>query len=118
MAKKPAAEKPEITDATAPVIADVEVPVPRKVKPEHGAQNHLTGVARAAARGGLHGSIASNTLARDAAAAKGEAADGSTPDGSTIDGREQPDVIDGADQATFSEPGKGAGDPKRADKVG
>lgn len=81
------------------------------VKPERGAQNHLTGAARAAARGGLHGDITSNTIARDAAVARGEAADGSTPDGSTPDGRMQPDVVDGADQAQFSEPAKGTPAP-------
>lgn len=121
MAKKPAeqsAEKPAITDPTADQIADVKVPAPAPVHREHGAQVHLTGTARAAARGGLHGDIASNVLARDAAVAAGEAADGLTTDGSTPDGREQPDVIDGADQATLGEPGKGAGDPARAGKLG
>ena len=90
---------------------EIAIPTPGSLKPEHGAQNHLTGEARAAARGGLHGDILSNTIARDAAVSRGEAADGLTVDGSTPDGRAQPDVADGADQATFGAPGTGEGLP-------
>ena len=89
----------------------LSIPSPEPVKQEHGAQNILTGAARAAARGGAGGDIISNTLIRDAAVGRGEAGDGMTPDGSTPDGRLPPDVMDGADKATFSEPGKGEGDP-------
>lgn len=89
--------------------SEVAVPTPEPVKNEHGAQVVLTGQARAAARGGLHGTIEANTAARDAAVGQGKAADGMTPDGSTPDGRLPPDVADGADQAEYSEPGKGEG---------
>ncbi len=78
---------------------------------EHGAQVHLTGAARAAARGGLHGDITDNTTARDMAIKAGEAADGTTGDGSTPDGRLPPDVVDGADQQQHGDPGKGEGKP-------
>lgn len=77
------------------------VPLSEPTKPEHGAQNHLTGDARAAARGALHGDIVSNTIARDAAVSRGEAGDGMTPDGSLPNGSQQPDVKDGTDQAKF-----------------
>lgn len=81
------------------------------VKNEHGAQNVLTGRARAAARGGLHGDIVSNTIARNAEVGAGNAGDGTTPDGSTPDGRLPPDVATGADQAEFGPPGEGEGKP-------
>lgn len=80
-------------------------------KNEHGAQVVLTGAARAAARGGLHGSIEENTMARDAAVGRGEAADGTTPDGSTPDGRLPPDVATGADQHRYGPAGQGEGKP-------
>lgn len=89
--------------------SEVIIPTPGSIKSEHGAQNHLTGHARAAARGALHGDVVSNTIARDAAISRGEAADGFTVDGSTQDGRAQPDVADGSDQATFGAPGTGEG---------
>jgi hypothetical protein len=81
------------------------------VKPEHGAQVVLEGRARAAARGGLHGDIVSNTIARDAEVAAGRAADGLTPDGSTPDGRLPADVATGAEQPRFGPPGEGEGKP-------
>lgn len=81
------------------------------VKPEHGAQVVLSGRARAAARGGLHGDITSNTIARDAEVAAGNAADGTTVDGSTPDGRLPPDVATGADQPEYGPPGEGEGKP-------
>lgn len=82
------------------------------VKNEHGAQVHLTGRARSAARGGLHGDILSNTLARDAEVGMNNAADGMTPDGSTPDGSLPPDVADGADQAVYGPAGQGEGKPE------
>jgi hypothetical protein len=81
------------------------------IKPEHGAQVVLEGRARAAARGGLHGDITSNTIARDAEVAAGRAADGTTPDASTPDGRLPPDVATGADQPDYGPAGEGEGKP-------
>lgn len=89
----------------------VSIPNPGPIKQEHGAQVVLQGEARAAARGGLHGDILSNTIARDAAVGRGEAADGTTPDGSTPDGRLPADTAQGADQPEFGPPGEGEGKP-------
>ena len=92
--------EPVVTVKTADG-SEVTIPTPGPIKNEHGAQNHLTGDARAAARGALHGDIVSNTIARDAAVSRGEAGDGMTPDGSLPNGSQQPDVKDGTDQAKF-----------------
>ena len=72
---------PPVAPAVVVLMADgteVPIPTPGSVKPEHGDQVRLTGEARAAARGALHGDILSNTIARDAAVSRGDALDGQT----------------------------------------
>lgn len=91
-------------EAEDKAATDPTPPLSDPIKREHGSQVHLTGAARAAARGGLHGDIISNTIARDAAVGAGEAGDGMSVDGSTPDGHQPPDVVDGADQAKLGEP--------------
>jgi len=106
------AEDTPVVDADAldPTANPDGSPTPHGTfRQEHGAQVHLTGLARAAARGGVYGDVVANTMARDAEVAAGRAADGSTPDGSTPDGRLPPDVLGGADVAVYGEPGAGEG---------
>lgn len=113
-------KKTDKAEASAPVDTEIEtadgtVVVPgltASTKSEHGGQVHLTGRARAAARGGLHGDIMSNTMARDAEVGANRAGDGMTPDGSTPDGSLPPDVVDGADQAVYGPSGQGEGKPE------
>jgi hypothetical protein len=106
----PAEPVPVVIDAPVPDVADDAAHpfAPAVVEPEHdvtgkaaqpaapsgaegadtpgiaplgqGAQVVLTGDAQAAARGGTHDDIQSNTVARDAAIAGGHVAEGATAD--------------------------------------
>ena len=80
-----------MADKKSDAAENVVVSAP--VKQEHGAQVHLTGEARAAARGGLAGDLMGNTLAKTALEADGAVADGGTPDGTTRTGEPQPDDL-------------------------
>ncbi len=105
------ADKKANDDAVNSARADDKMLPPKNMdrRQEHGAQVHLTGKARAAARGAVHGTITENVHEYNAAVQRGEAADGTTPDGSTPDGRLPPDTLEGADQAVYGEPGQGEG---------
>jgi hypothetical protein len=60
---------------------------------EHGAQVVLTGEARAAARGGLHGSQQENVDAKRKLEIEGEVADGHSADGTSVTGKRQADDL-------------------------
>jgi hypothetical protein len=83
-ASQPAAADPVVADdpgkvmePAAPSGAATEVP-PGMAPPGQGAQVVLTGDAQAAARGGVHGEIAENTMARDQAILAGHVVEGTT----------------------------------------
>ena len=102
---KPESVEQESKEITTPAEMEVSPPV----KSEHGAQVILKGAPRAAARGGASGDMGGNMAVQHQAIGAGDAADGTTPDASTVDGRLPPDVMDGADQPAYSDPGMGEG---------
>jgi hypothetical protein len=78
VAAEPVADDPgKVMEAAAPSGAEAQIP-PGMAPPGQGAQVILTGDAQAAARGGVHGEIAENTMARDQAILAGHVVEGTT----------------------------------------
>lgn len=77
VAVDPVEDPPKALEPAAPSGAEAQIP-PGLAPPGQGAQVVLTGDAQAAARGGVHGEISANTMARDAAISAGHVAEGTT----------------------------------------